>query len=184
MREDGLYYLTDNVIRMKGPVDITTGAAITGATVTAEFFHDKKDMILTADAVLTDDVFFVNTIKSVRVGDPVYIETLDKAKTDIGNITVIDAEAKTIQTDTPLSGSKADLGARLVVPLQGTPMSLSTAYGTPVAGEYDWGYYGVLDWNVSWMTLGLPVRIERFLAEGGRVLNQVTRHVVTLQVSA
>jgi hypothetical protein len=184
MTPDILYYKSDNVIRIKGPVDVTTGAPVTSiSSAIAWFYHDDKDGYLTQAVSTTDTELFLNTVENLEVGDQITIDTDAGAQEELGPIVSINNASRSIVVTNPL-GSNNDAGARTSVKLMPTFLNIAAPYGTPSAGAYDWGYYGILLSTIGWMVPGIPVRIERTLtSSAGSVFTQTTRHVVALNVS-
>jgi len=153
-----LYYKSANNVEFLDVTLAADGTAISSITdCIAKLYDDNKDDKTVADAASGANVIQVSRIKKFAVGDTIIITQDDETDHDGGLITVIDSESSTltfttVTTDTCAAGRvvKVKLGANVTM----------TLFGTPVPGQEDWGFRGIITAAHSNLYIGQQVRIE------------------------
>ena len=153
-----LYYKSANNVEFLDVTLAADGTAISSITdCIAKLYDDNKDDKTISDVASGIRVFPVAHVKRFAVGDTFIITQDDETEHNGGLINVIDAEASTVQfanvtTDTCAAGRavKVKLGADVTM----------TLFGTPVPGQEDWGFRGIITAAHSDLYIGQQVRIE------------------------
>jgi hypothetical protein len=181
MKQFKIKFKSDNLIELNGTVDEAAQTAITlasgagGNTCVARIFDDSKDAAVTIGSISGDNFLNVSDVTKLEVGDNLYIELDDG--------TYYERIIAAIDTTTKIVGLTATMTivvspGRLVSVMLGASVSM-LEYGTPVVGQYDWGWRGVIGWNRPELRVGQSLRIEITLDGGTNlVLRQDIRALV------
>ena len=171
-----LHYRTTNTIRLDGPTNTETGALSSGGACSALLFHDRKDSVLEVAGASPDTDIFVEDASRYEANvDRILIEKSDGSYHDGGVCTAVDVNLGKVTIPNALGEAFAK-ASRVGVRLGG--LVTLDAYGTPVADTFNWGYRGqILDTHAD-LKIGLPVRGEIKLVDGGVVLNKIERATV------
>jgi hypothetical protein len=165
-----------NSIRLEGPTDIDTGALSSGGTCTALLFDDAKDSFLSADGAVDDTVISVHNASLYEAGvDMILIGKADGSYHAGGVCTAVDVNGGTVTIPNALVEEHVEdsrVCARLGV------MITLAAYGTPAVGTFDWGYRGSIVDTHGGIDIGIVVRSEIKLVDGGVALNTIIRDTV------
>lgn len=173
-------YLTDNIIRLRGPVLTWTNTASTTGTCNASLYHDRKDTFTTAGFGTGVSVWPVYDASLFTVNiDTAVVERSDGTIHNGGLVTARDLTpgANTITVTTALTSTNVEVKSRVMVQL-GAVIVMS-AYGTATVGTYDWGYRGVIQSDHDDLNPGVPVRIEILLNDTGTILTEILRGTVS-----
>lgn len=181
IEDKAMKYLSDNLVRLRGPVNQQTDAAISTGTCTARLFHDAKDTYLTAAVNTGVSVWPVEEPGLFTVNqDVAMLQREDGSYHDGGLVTAVDVSAGTITVTNALTTANALINARVMAKL-GADVAMA-AYGSPVVGTYDWGFRGTVESDHAGLKPGLPVRIEITLDNSGLVLTEVLNTIVVAGV--
>jgi hypothetical protein len=171
-------FRSTNTIYLKGPQNANTGSLSSGGTCTANLYHDDKDGYLTQNAASFATVFNVSNTSLYELGvDIITIELNNNTLQSLGLIVAIDSSLGTITTASP-AGSESNKGRRIMAHL-GAEIAMSTTYGTPASGTFDWGYRGDITPTHPGLKVGMPVRIEILLIDAGVEKTTILREIVT-----
>ena len=174
----GLKYLSDNLVRLRGPVNQQTNAAVSSGTCNAYLFHDKKDGFLASDVSSTSATFItVSHPELLTTTDTLIVQRDDGTYANCGLVTSVNKQTGVIGITSGIASGTAKKGNRVMVQL-GAAVSMST-YGTPVVGKYDWGFQGTIQSSHGDLAPGVPVRIEIVMNSSGLVLTEFVRDTVS-----
>lgn len=160
---------SDNVVELVGPVNRATGAAVISGTCKARLFYDDMDTTLRV-AVSSGTLLSVESTRRWSVGDRAVIWRDDATWQDLGNVTAVDNDARTITVTTAVASACAK-GNRVSRALgTGTAhevtMSFYQGTATPTPGGLDYGFRGVIKDTQVGLFIGAPIRIEIDLDAG------------------
>lgn len=174
-------YLSDNLIRIRGPVNVETNAAISSVTsCSTSLYDDRKDTLTRGGfGIGVDEWPVYDASQFVPNIDVAIVQRSDGTLHNGGLVTATDltAGANKITVTTALTGTNVRTKSRVMCQL-GAVIDTSTAYGTPVVGTYDWGFKGVIQSDHDDLFPGLSVRLETTLNASGVVLTEIWRATV------